>query len=585
MASWPMSVPPPRPLPSAAALNLARFGRPRMAAAFLGASSAGSASATLPPAAQEAEAASMKRSAEVEEPRRRGPGRPPLSVRGPNGTGDARMSARREPKRPRVDEEQQGDALLSLPGGHALGELDAGGAPSAPSKLRAAAVKAAQSGAWLAGAAKEAAQDAKALAEATRGAMSHMGERAIAEEAVKVLEVLAEELTLASSSGMALIMQVQDAMVRAAHLHEQSSWQSLGQRGPQQSSPPHGRAPADGPEEARRRWASAVLGSSPSSAPSRDLSALMLGATRRAPPPSAADPEPCPEPPLPRRPRGEAAPKRHPLKLLNRMTGCKLAEWRSERSLAQASRTGRRIRDTDVTFVLDAWKFRKNQKRLNVIPDGKTFVNSEMLGLVSIRAYRKLVVARQSAKYPMVTKLLCQYVYDNPPPGLQKGEHFPFTTICVNKDYAAKRHRDKNNTGLSIVRALGNFKGGRLRYWPDDPGPRAAPDVDSLDESQAVVLDVRGRSVALDSTKAHEVEAFEGRRYSLVYFTVPWVAQADEIVRMTLKDHCGLQIRELVNSEAVWRCVRQPARGRRPDPHKRAAVEEPEPFDDGAQPS
>merc|ERR1719343_266153 len=124
----------------------------------------------------------------------------------------------------------------------------------------------------------------------------------------------------------------------------------------------------------------------------------------------------------------------------------------------------------------------------------------------------------------MVTKLLCQYVYDNPPPGLQKGDRFPFTTICINKDYAAKRHRDNNNCGLSIVRALGNFKGGRLKYWPDDPGSKGI-DVSELAESDAVTLDVRGRSVALDSTKAHEVEAFEGRRYSLVYFTIPWIEQ------------------------------------------------------------
>lgn len=240
------------------------------------------------------------------------------------------------------------------------------------------------------------------------------------------------------------------------------------------------------------------------------------------------------------------------------MTGCKLAEWRAERSLLNAGRTGRRIRDTDVTFVLDAWKFRRNDKRINVIPDGKGFVSSEMLGLVSIRAYRKLVVARNSHKFPSVTKLLCQYLYDNPPAGLPRGTQFPFTTVCINKDYAAKRHRDNNNTGLSIVRALGNFKGGRLKYWPDDPGPKQAPDVNKLGESEAVVLDVRGRSVAMDSTRAHEVEPFEGRRYSLVYFTIPWVDSASKEVKESCNNQFGLELRPHVASEDIWKTVKCP---------------------------
>lgn len=426
----------------------------------------------------------------------------------------------------------------------------------AASHLRDAANKAARAAAWVAGAAKEAAQAAEVLAAATREAIPLLVDREKAEEAVKLVEQLAKSLTGASSSGSELTVQVQDAMVRATHIDDQCSLQPL--RAQQCSTSEH--AGVECREEAPKSRVRPLLRFSPSLVPSRLQTTLMLGSSRRGRPGrplSAADPQApsaLKEPPS----RTVAASERHPLKLLSRSAGCKLAEWRSQVSLAQASKTGRKISDHDVTFVLDAWTFRKNDKRRNVIPDGKNFVNSEMLGLISIRAYRKLVVAQQSAKYPSVTKLLCQYVYDNPPPGLQKGDRFPFTTICINKDYAAKRHRDNNNCGLSIVRALGDFKGGRLRYWPNDPGSRAAPSVDSLEESQALTLDVRGRSIALDSTKAHEVEAFEGKRYSIVYFTIPWIEHADETVRSTLSEQCGLQINELNESEAVWRSVKQP---------------------------
>jgi len=69
---------------------------------------------------------------------------------------------------------------------------------------------------------------------------------------------------------------------------------------------------------------------------------------------------------------------------------------------------------------------------------------------------------------------------------------FPFTTVCINRDYAAKRHRDANNMGVSVVRAFGDFAGGRLRYFPDD---NCVGCVEDLDKSKSVVLDVKHRSV------------------------------------------------------------------------------------------
>uniref|UniRef100_A0A7S0FE79 Uncharacterized protein n=1 Tax=Pyrodinium bahamense TaxID=73915 RepID=A0A7S0FE79_9DINO len=470
--------------------------------------------------------------------------------------------------------------------------------PSAASRLRDAAAKAAQAAAWVVGAANEAAKAAEALAAATSEVMPLLAEKAQAEEATSVVEGLAVTLKGASATGMELTIQAQDAMVRAAQLDEQCSWQPLGHGGSAAQPPPNANAAADSPEEARRRWASAVLGLSPeaaglpfvpgsrppargpgpeatgtprpparrsaTTAAMRQRATALLGTARRPPPPSSAKARPVTA--KKEQQSGghdetniDIAPKRHPLRVLSTMTGCKLAEWRSERSLAHAAQTGRRIRDTDVTFVLDAWKFRRNDRRKNVIPDGKGFVSSEMLGLVCVRAFHRLVIAQQSRKFPLVTKLLCQYLHDNPPPGLPRGSQFPFTTICINKDYAARRHRDNNNLGLSVVRALGNFKGGRLRYWPDDPGAREAPDVETLKESEAVVLDVRGRSVALDSTKAHEVEAFEGRRYSIVYFTVPRHERCAEEVRSLLSERCGLELKDDQSAEDIWRFVRQPS--------------------------
>ena len=60
---------------------------------------------------------------------------------------------------------------------------------------------------------------------------------------------------------------------------------------------------------------------------------------------------------------------------------------------------------------------------------------------------------------------------DNQPKQLMAG--VPFTSIAVNKGFAARRHRDASNEGPSVIRSFGQFeKGGELFYWPADDGTR-----------------------------------------------------------------------------------------------------------------
>jgi len=201
--------------------------------------------------------------------------------------------------------------------------------------------------------------------------------------------------------------------------------------------------------------------------------------------------------------------------------GSSEAEARARDVLAACeSAPGRRVTDADVLAVLRVWSFRQNTARVNVLPQGELRVRSEMLGVLLTRMYARCGVAAATRDFPAVTRLLCHYVRDNPPEGLAESEHFPFTTICVNKGFAAARHRDNNNVGISIVRALGDFQGGRLLYWPQDPGARDCPDVADLNPEAAVTMDVGSKFCFVDGRKAHEVEPFMGERYSLVYFTI-----------------------------------------------------------------
>lgn len=173
------------------------------------------------------------------------------------------------------------------------------------------------------------------------------------------------------------------------------------------------------------------------------------------------------------------------------------------------------IRDSEVLSCLRAWGFHRNEARQNVIPEGKSFVLSDTLGLNRGRDGRT-VLTSLSRRYPNVTKLLMRWFHHNKPGSID--EDFPCTSISMNSSYAARRHRDRNNSGPSLLKTLGRFTGGSLRYWPRDEGKDK---VENLNQADSIVLNAKKEAVAFDGKRAHEVTVFQGKeRFSLVFFTL-----------------------------------------------------------------
>ena len=81
----------------------------------------------------------------------------------------------------------------------------------------------------------------------------------------------------------------------------------------------------------------------------------------------------------------------------------------------------------------------------------------------------------------------------------------PFTSITVNDCFRAAPHRDKGNVGDSVVVAFGDYQGGGLRMH------------EGVLEG---VYDIKHAGIQADFSKiTHSVEPFEGRRFSLVFYT------------------------------------------------------------------
>merc|ERR1711988_623708 len=97
---------------------------------------------------------------------------------------------------------------------------------------------------------------------------------------------------------------------------------------------------------------------------------------------------------------------------------------------------------------------------------------------------------------------------------------------------AAKRHRDGNNFGPSMIKAFGDFTGGKLAVFPKDDRQW---ELSKLPLKDRTVVDLKNSLVLFNGNSAHEVESFQGSRFSVVYFTLGCHAKASEEDRAALK--------------------------------------------------
>jgi len=197
----------------------------------------------------------------------------------------------------------------------------------------------------------------------------------------------------------------------------------------------------------------------------------------------------------------------------------------------------RKICDRDVVAVLRMWGFKENTNRRGVIPDGKDFVFSDTLGLVS--NYRGCVsVAQATTEYLAFTQVITGWLKDHMPNEFKK-EAFGFTSINVNANYAAALHRDANNEGPSLIKAFGTFSGGELNYWQGDDKTKGSVEK-VCKPGDCRTVDIKKGLLMFDGNRGHSVKDFKGERYSLVFFSIGQYHKADKKVQEELAK-CGIR--------------------------------------------
>jgi len=175
-----------------------------------------------------------------------------------------------------------------------------------------------------------------------------------------------------------------------------------------------------------------------------------------------------------------------------------------------------------------------NSNRKNVMPPGATSIRGMAVGLYIFGgSIGKTDAATQN---PWLTRLLIRFF-------MQEHGDFPFTTIQVNKNYAARPHVDKNNLGQSLIIGLGDYKGGELWIHEDDGNVELTlkEDIALPHYTEGALLkgrnmDIRNTWESFDGNQLHFTQPFTGNRYTLIYFTLDRYKETPPDMRAALHE-------------------------------------------------
>ena len=140
------------------------------------------------------------------------------------------------------------------------------------------------------------------------------------------------------------------------------------------------------------------------------------------------------------------------------------------------------------------------------------FVHSDCFGM-SVSRTQQLGVSTNSRNSNSIDHVILKWMWAKCPEGMSKHS---FTSVTINSNFSARIHRDRNNSGLSLITVIGNYTGGNLLYWEDDDNKMS---LDEVSTHEPQVVDLKDQVFLMNGKCAHAVEAFEGTRYSIVLYT------------------------------------------------------------------
>ena len=132
--------------------------------------------------------------------------------------------------------------------------------------------------------------------------------------------------------------------------------------------------------------------------------------------------------------------------------------------------------------------------------------------------YHGISEFKWNKKYPETLRALIEFGNTIVPVGWR------YTAITLNKNVLARKHRDTNNVGRSVIVGIGDYTGGALRVWDEE---------DTVSED----YDLRDRPTMFNGAlRPHETQPFEGTRYTIIYYCQRWEGKCEGMPEMVGTD-------------------------------------------------
>ena len=126
-------------------------------------------------------------------------------------------------------------------------------------------------------------------------------------------------------------------------------------------------------------------------------------------------------------------------------------------------------------------------------------IKSQNFGLVrKFKCGNVLLPSNNNTKYPEIYEALQKIIKILDP-------NFKYTTITINKNVKAQPHRDRFNSGMSLIIGFGDYEGGGLYVEEEIGGYK--------------LHDIKQNFLYFDGVqKTHYTEYFTGERWTAIYY-------------------------------------------------------------------
>mmetsp|Transcript_55761 Transcript_55761/g.130112 ORF Transcript_55761/g.130112 Transcript_55761/m.130112 type:complete len:482 (-) Transcript_55761:118-1563(-) len=156
----------------------------------------------------------------------------------------------------------------------------------------------------------------------------------------------------------------------------------------------------------------------------------------------------------------------------------------------------------------------RSTSRKNVRPEGQNSTLQMLLGLmISARFHGIPQWARWTGEYMQLQRLIFAYVKVRAKELDMDLDDFTWSSVQITKNLKTKRHKDKNNRGISLMFTVGDHRDGEL-FIDDETGEA------ELEGVKGNKIEVRNSLKFFDGNHKHGTMPFSGKRYAIILFAI-----------------------------------------------------------------